>query len=34
MNNRISAFVNLPLASIDRLSLTNRLKEIHQEADA
>jgi len=34
MNNRISAFVNLPQASIDRLSLTNRLKEIHQEADA
>ena len=34
MNNRISAFVNLPLESIDRLSLTNRLKEIHKEADA
>ena len=34
MHNRISAFVNLPLASIDRLSLTNRLKEIHPEADA
>lgn len=28
MNNRISAFVNLPLESIDRMSLTNRLKKI------
>ncbi|MGB7204387.1 MAG: arsenate reductase ArsC [Anderseniella sp.] len=28
MNNRIAAFVNLPLESIDRLSLTNKLKEI------
>jgi protein-tyrosine-phosphatase len=28
LNNRISAFVNLPLHSIDRLSLSNRLKEI------
>ena len=34
MNNRISAFVNLPLESIDRLSLTNRLKEIHEGAPA
>ena len=34
MNNRISAFVNLPLESIDRLSLTNRLKEIHRETSA
>jgi arsenate reductase len=32
MNNRISAFVNLPLESIDRLSLTNRLKDIHEGA--
>jgi protein-tyrosine-phosphatase len=31
LNNRISAFVNLPLESIDRLSLTNRLKEIGKE---
>jgi arsenate reductase len=28
MNNRISAFINLPLESIDRMSLTNRLKNI------
>lgn len=28
MNNRISAFVNLPLESIDRMSLTNRLNKI------
>lgn len=34
MNNRISAFVNLPLASIDRMSLTNQLRQIHKEADA
>lgn len=34
MNNRISAFINLPLASIDRLSLINRLKDIHEGADA
>jgi arsenate reductase (thioredoxin) len=34
MNNRISAFINLPLASIDRLSLTSKLKEIHNGADA
>ena len=31
MNNRITAFVNLPLASIDRMSLGNKLKQIHQE---
>ena len=30
MNNRISAFVNLPLASIDRMSLGNQLKKIGQ----
>jgi len=34
MNNRISAFINLPLASIDRLSLTNRLKQIHEGKNA
>ena len=28
MNNRISAFINLPLESIDRMSLTNRLNKI------
>ncbi|MGI9515324.1 MAG: arsenate reductase ArsC [Anderseniella sp.] len=28
MNNRITAFVNLPLESIDRLSLTKRLEKI------
>lgn len=28
LNNRISIFVNLPLASIDKLSLQNRLSEI------
>ncbi len=32
LNARISAFVSLPMASIDRLSLQNRLREIgHQE---
>ena len=32
MNSRISAFVSLPLASLDKLSLRNRLREIgHQE---
>ncbi len=28
MNNRIAAFVNLPVESLDRLSLTEKLKEI------
>ncbi|PZF78925.1 arsenate reductase ArsC [Aestuariivirga litoralis] len=28
LNNRISAFINLPIASLDRLSLKNRLDEI------
>lgn len=28
LNNRITAFVNLPMASIDRLSLTRRLEDI------
>jgi len=28
LRNRISAFVSLPLSSIDRLGLTNRLKDI------
>lgn len=33
MNNRLSAFINLPLSSIERLSLSNRLKQIHDEAE-
>ena len=28
LNNRITAFVNLPMTSIDRLSLTKRLQDI------
>lgn len=28
LNNRISAFINLPVASLDRLSLKNRLDDI------
>jgi protein-tyrosine-phosphatase len=28
LNNRISAFVNLPIKSLDKLSLQNRLREI------
>jgi len=28
LNNRISAFINLPIASLDRLSLKNRLDDI------
>lgn len=31
MNNRITAFVNLPLQSIDRLSLTQRLDNIGKQ---
>lgn len=31
MNNRISAFVNLPMRSIDRLSLTRRLDDIGKQ---
>ena len=31
MNNRITAFVNLPLQSIDRLSLTQRLDDIGKQ---
>lgn len=33
LNNRIRAFVNLPLASIDRLSLQNQLNEIGRSPD-
>jgi protein-tyrosine-phosphatase len=31
MNNRIAAFVNLPMRSIDRLSLTQRLDDIGKQ---
>ncbi len=31
MNNRIAAFVNLPMPSIDRLSLTQRLDDIGKQ---
>ncbi|NNJ75832.1 MAG: arsenate reductase ArsC [Anderseniella sp.] len=31
MNNRIAAFVNLPMRSIDRLSLTQRLDDIGRQ---
>ncbi len=31
MNNRITAFVNLPMQSIDRLSLTQRLDDIGKQ---
>lgn len=31
MNNRIAAFVNLPIRSIDRLSLTRRLDDIGKQ---
>ncbi|WP_108881310.1 arsenate reductase/protein-tyrosine-phosphatase family protein [Anderseniella sp. Alg231-50] len=31
MNNRITAFVNLPIQSIDRLSLTRRLDDIGKQ---
>jgi protein-tyrosine-phosphatase len=34
MNNRITLFMNLPLASLDRLSLQGRLDEIGERAEA
>ena len=34
LSNRISIFVNLPLASLDRLALQKRLKEIGQAKTA
>lgn len=34
LNNRISIFVNLPLAGIDKLSLQKRLEEIGRTQDA
>ncbi|MEO8467267.1 MAG: arsenate reductase ArsC [Gammaproteobacteria bacterium] len=34
LNNRISAFVNLPLKSLDKLSLQKRLREIGRDAPA
>jgi len=34
LNNRISIFVNLPLASLDRLALQKRLREIGAQHDA
>ncbi len=34
LNNRISVFVNLPLASLDRLSLQKRLDEIGRSRNA
>ena len=34
LKNRIRAFVNLPLASIDRMSLQTKLREIGQVQDA
>lgn len=34
LTNRISVFVNLPLASLDRLTLQKRLHEIGQTSDA
>ncbi len=34
LKNRISIFVNLPLASLDRLSLQRRLKEIGERREA
>jgi arsenate reductase (thioredoxin) len=33
LNNRISVFVSLPLASLDKLSLQRRLKEIGESKD-
>jgi protein-tyrosine-phosphatase len=33
LNNRISIFVNLPLASLDKLSLKKRLDEIGKTKD-
>lgn len=34
LHNRISIFVNLPLASLDKLSLQRRLDEIGRSRDA
>jgi protein-tyrosine-phosphatase len=34
MNNRITLFMNLPLASLDRLSLQRRLEQIGQRSEA
>ena len=34
LNNRISLFLNLPMATIDRMSLQNRLREIGETKDA
>jgi arsenate reductase (thioredoxin) len=34
LNNRIGLFINLPLASLDRMSLQRRLDEIGARADA
>lgn len=34
LNNRISVFINLPLASLDRLSLQKRLDEIGEKQQA
>lgn len=34
LNNRISIFVNLPIASLDRLTLAKRLSDIGQTRDA
>jgi len=34
LTNRIRLFLNLPLASLDRMSLQTRLREIGQQADA
>jgi arsenate reductase len=34
LRNRISIFINLPMASLDRIALSHRLKEIGQLRDA
>jgi hypothetical protein len=34
LNNRISLFMNLPMASLDRLALQKRLDDIGQKAEA
>jgi arsenate reductase len=34
LNNRISIFVSLPIASLDRLSLQKRLDDIGKVSDA
>ncbi len=33
LNNRISVFMNLPIASLDRLSLTKKLQDIGKQKD-